>query len=346
MTNFQRLAAMGWRPFFQQQLTLEEWDQITPVRVTEQHKSQLTVAADSHAFTLPITPAMPPLVVGDWILLNENKQFVRSLERYSCFKRKSAGTGHEWQLIAANVDTAFIVCSMNEDFNPNRIERYLALAQAADAEPVVVLTKADLTDEAESWRDNVRRIDKQLQVVTVNALENSCMNALGDWLKPGNTVVMLGSSGVGKSTLTNTLLGEPRQSTQEIREDDAKGRHTTTGRSLFPLPQGGLILDTPGMRELQLADCHKGIVSAFADIQCLAEACRFADCQHDQEPGCAVQAAVEQGSLDSRRLVNYHKLLREDALNSASLAQKRAKDKAFTRFVNFSQKESRKFKGR
>ena len=172
------------------------------------------------------------------------------------------------------------------------------------------------------------------------------MDALSDWLKPGNTVVMLGSSGVGKSTLTNTLLGESRQSTQGIREDDAKGRHTTTGRSLFPIPQGGLILDTPGMRELQLADCHDGIVSAFADIQRLAEACRFADCQHDQEPSCAVQAAVEQGSLDSRRLSNYQKLLREDALNSASLAQKRAKEKAFTRFVNFSQKESRKFKGR
>ena len=202
MTNFQRLAAMGWRPFFQQQLTLEEWDQIIPARVTEQHKSQLTVAADPHTFTLPITPAMPPLVVGDWILLNENKQFVRLLERYSCFKRKSAGTGYEWQLIAANVDTAFIVCSMNEDFNPSRIERYLALAQAADAEPVVVLTKADLTDEPESWRDNVRRIDKQLPVITVNALENSSMDALSDWLKPGNTVVMLGSSGVGKSTLT------------------------------------------------------------------------------------------------------------------------------------------------
>lgn len=346
MTNFQLLAAMGWRPFFQQQLTLEEWDQITPARVTEQHKSQLTVAADSHTFTLPITPAMPSLVVGDWILLNENKQFLRLLERYSCFKRKSAGTGNEWQLIAANVDTAFIVCSMNEDFNPSRIERYLALAKAGDAEPVVVLTKADLTDEPDGWRNNVRRMDKQLQVVTVNALENSCMDALSDWLKPGNTVVMLGSSGVGKSTLTNTLLGESRQSTQGIREDDGKGRHTTTGRSLFPLPQGGLILDTPGMRELQLADCHDGIVSAFADIQRLAEACRFADCQHDQEPGCAVQAAVEQGSLDSRRLSNYQKLLREDALNSASLAQKRAKDKAFTRFVNFSQKESRKFKGR
>jgi len=346
MTNFQRLAAMGWRPFFQQQLTLEEWDRIIPVRVTEQHKSQLTVVSDTHTFTLPLTPAMPPMVVGDWVLLNENKQFVRLLERYSCFKRKSAGTGHEWQLIAANVDTAFIVCSMNEDFNPSRIERYLALAQAADAEPVVVLTKADLTDEPESWRDHVRRIDKQLQVVTVNALEDSCMDALRDWLNPGNAVVMLGSSGVGKSTLTNTLLGESRQSTQGIREDDAKGRHTTTGRSLFPIPQGGLILDTPGMRELQLADCHDGIVSAFADIQRLAEACRFADCQHDQEPGCAVQAAVEQGSLDSRRLSNYQKLLREDALNSASLAQKRAKEKAFTRFVNFSQKESRKFKGR
>ena len=286
------------------------------------------------------------MVVGDWLLVNEHQQFVRLLERYSCFKRKSAGTGHDYQLIAANVDTAFIVCSMNEDFNPSRIERYLALAETADAEPVVVLTKADLTDQPERWTDNVRRLSKQLQVVAVNALDTHCGETLSDWLQPGNTVVMLGSSGVGKSTLTNSLLGESRQSTQSIREDDAKGRHTTTGRSLIPLPQGGLILDTPGMRELQLADCHDGIVSAFADIQRLAEACRFADCQHDQEPGCAVQAAVEQGSLDARRLANYQKLLREDALNSASLAQRRAKDKAFTRFVNVSQKASRKFKGR
>ena len=346
MTNFQMLAPLGWRPFFQQQLTLEEWDAVIPVRVTEPYKSQLTVVADTHAFSLTITPAMPPMVVGDWLLVNEHQQFVRLLERYSCFKRKSAGTGHDYQLIAANVDTAFIVCSMNEDFNPSRIERYLALAETADAEPVVVLTKADLTDQPERWTDNVRRLSKQLQVVAVNALDTHCGETLSDWLQPGNTVVMLGSSGVGKSTLTNSLLGESRQSTQSIREDDAKGRHTTTGRSLIPLPQGGLILDTPGMRELQLADCHDGIVSAFADIQRLAEACRFADCQHDQEPGCAVQAAVEQGSLDARRLANYQKLLREDALNSASLAQRRAKDKAFTRFVNVSQKASRKFKGR
>ena len=284
--------------------------------------------------------------VGDWLLLNEQHQFLRLLERYSCFKRKSAGTGNDWQLIAANVDTAFIVCSMNEDFNPSRIERYVALAEAAEVEPVVVLTKADLTEQPEQWIDNVRSINKQLQVVALNALDSSCADALSDWLKPGSTVVMLGSSGVGKSTLANSLLGEARQLTQGIREDDAKGRHTTTGRSLFPLPNSGLILDTPGMRELQLADCHDGIVSAFADIQQLAEGCRFADCQHHSEPGCAVQAALAQGELGPRRLANYQKLLKEDELNSATLAEKRAKDKAFTRFVNYSQKESRKFKGR
>lgn len=346
MTNFHILAAMGWRPFFQQQLTLEEWGCVIPVRVTEQHKSQLTVVSDSHTFSLPVVPSMPALVVGDWLLLNEQHQFLRLLERYSCFKRKSAGTGHDWQLIAANVDTAFIVCSMNEDFNPSRIERYLALAEAAEVEPVVVLTKVDLTEQPEQWIDNVRSINKQLQVVALNALDSSCVASLSDWLKPGSTVVMLGSSGVGKSTLANSLLGETRQLTQGIREDDAKGRHTTTVRSLLPLPNGGLILDTPGMRELQLADCHDGIVSAFADIQQLAEDCRFADCQHHSEPGCTVQAALAQGELDSRRLANYQKLLKEDELNSATLAEKRAKDKAFTRFVNYSQKESRKFKGR
>lgn len=346
MTNFQLLTTLGWRPFFQQQLTLEEWDAVVPVRVIEQHKSQLTVVSDKQTFSLPITPAMPQLVVGDWILLNEYRQFLRLLERLSCFKRKSAGTGNVWQFIAANVDTAFIVSSMNDDFNLSRLERYLALADAADVEPVIVLTKADLTIQPEQWIETVRSIDKQVQVVALNATDTSCTDILSDWLKPSNTVVMLGSSGVGKSTLTNTLLGETRQSTQGIREDDAKGRHTTTGRSLLAMPQGGLILDTPGMRELQLADSHGGIVSAFADIQLLAEGCRFADCQHDQEPGCAVKAALASGTVEPRRLANFRKLLKENALNSVTLAQKRAKDKAFTRFVNFSQKESRKFKGR
>ena len=346
MTNFQLLTTLGWRPFLQQQLTLDEWESVIPVRVSEHHKSQLTVIADTQTFSLPITPAMPQLVVGDWILLNENHQFQRMLERFSCFKRKSAGTGNEWQLIAANVDTAFIVSSMNEDFNLSRIERYLALADTAEVEPVIVLTKADLTTQPEQWIEAVHGIDKQLQVVALNAMDTACTGMLSDWLKPGNTVVMLGSSGVGKSTLTNTLLGETRQSTQGIREDDAKGRHTTTGRSLLAMPQGGLLLDTPGMRELQLADSHDGIMSAFTDIQQLAEGCRFADCQHVQEPGCAVKTALAQGAVDPRRLANFQKLLKEDALNSATLAQKRAKDKAFTRFVNFSQKESRKFKGR
>lgn len=346
MTNFQNLAIMGWSPFFQQQLTLEEWETALPVRVIGQHKSLLAVVSDNETFSLPVTAAMPQIVVGDWLLVSNQRQYMRLLERYSCFKRKAAGKSNRWQLISANVDTAFIVCSMNDDFNASRIERYLALVRAADVEPVVILTKTDLAEHPEHWIELVHNIDKQLQVVAVNGLNADCTTAFNDWLKPGKTVVMLGSSGVGKSTLTNTLLGKVCQATQDIRDDDAKGRHTTTGRSLLALPQGGLILDTPGMRELQLADCHDGIIAAFADIQQLAERCRFADCQHEREPGCAVQKALANELLDPRRLFNFQKLIREDAHNTASLAQKRAKDKAFTRLVNYSQQESRKFKGR
>jgi len=338
------LASIGWQPFFQQQLTLDEWDNALPVRVVEQHRSRLEVTGDGGMQTIPITPAMPPMCVGDWLLLDPDGHFLRLLQRKSCFRRKAAGSRVSEQLIAANVDSAFIVCSLNQDFNLNRIERYLALTHEAGAEPVVVLSKVDLCADPDAYREAVQQLDNLLAIELVNGLDPASAARLLPWCQPGNSVVLLGSSGAGKSTLGNSLLGETLQATGSIREDDAKGRHTTTRRSLLKMPNGALLLDTPGMRELQLSDCESGVAATFSDIEGLATGCRFGDCQHLQEPGCAVRQAVQEGRLEGRRLENYHKLMREQAINRASLAERRAGERELGRFYKGALRESKKIK--
>jgi ribosome biogenesis GTPase len=288
---------------------------------------------------------MPGITVGDWLVLSPEGNFEKLLERQSLFRRKSAGSKVGVQLIAANVDTLFIVTSLNDDFNLNRIERFLSLANEAGAAPVIILSKADLSDDPEMFSSQVQALDSLLMVVTINCLDADEVRKLEPWCKTGSTVALMGSSGVGKSTLVNTLLGKAVQSTGAIREDDSKGRHVTTGRSLHRIPQGGLLLDTPGMRELQLADCDDGVNTTFTDITSLAEQCRFGNCQHDSEPGCAVQNAIDRGELKARRLSSYQKLMREQAFNSATLAEKRARDKSFGKMIktHLSDKTSRKY---
>lgn len=346
MSDFSELANLGWQHFFQQQLSLDEWENAHPVRVIEQHRSELLVSTGTEALTLPIVSSLPDLVVGDWLLLDEAYRVDRVLDRLSLFQRKAAGTKSKRQLISSNIDTAFIVCSMNEDFNLNRVERYLSLVNEAGVEPVIVLTKYDLAASPHDYLDSVRSSNPFIAVESVNALDKDSLIKLAPWIKRGKTICVLGSSGVGKSTITNTLLGEAHQTTQGIREDDAKGRHTTTKRSLLTLPSGGLILDTPGMRELQLTDCKQGIDSTFSDIHELAQQCKYADCQHTNEPGCAVLNAIQKGVLAERRLDNFHKLLREEALNSASMQERRAKDKSLGKFYKRTLNDAYKLKGR
>ncbi|WP_367647581.1 ribosome small subunit-dependent GTPase A [Ruegeria arenilitoris] len=257
----------------------------------------------------------------------------RVLERTSLIKRRAPGTDRQEQLIAANIDTAFIVTSCNQDFKVARLERYAALAFEARMTPVIVVTKTDLVTDPQNYIDAARAVSDLIDVVAFDARGDAPRTKLLPWCKPGKTVAFLGSSGVGKSTLANALLESQSIETQTIREDDAKGRHTTTRRELHAMPNGCLVLDSPGMRELQLTDAAEGINGLFADIQELAAQCRFKNCQHDSEPECAVLKAIDEGVLDSDRLRRWRNLMAEDAFNSASLAERRSRDKAFGKMV-------------
>lgn len=337
--NSMNLADYGWSPHFQSQLDLAELETTTPARVLAVHRGMIEVAGPVvtgrvQTNMLEGADDQSRATVGDWLLFDrQTHRPVRLLERQSLFKRKAPGTGRAIQLIAANVDTLLITTSCNQDFNQARLERYLALAREAEVQPIVVLTKGDLADDPESYRAKAARLLPGLLVELIDARSASDVARLEPWCGCGQTVALLGSSGVGKSTLTNTLAGDGVQATHDIREDDAKGRHTTTGRSLHRLPTGGWLLDTPGMRELQLTDSESGLDDVFADIVDLAAACRFGDCGHQSEPGCAVLAAIERGDLDPNRLKRYRKLIAENARNRASLAERRSRDRAFGKMV-------------
>jgi len=288
--------------------------------------------------------------VGDWVAMRsgdgELGVIAAVLPRASAFVRKVAGETTEEQVVAANVDTVFLVAGLDGDLNLRRIERYLAAAWESGAEPVVVLNKADLVEDLEARVVEVESVAPGVPVIAVSALAHQGLEGLGSWLAPGRTVALLGSSGVGKSTLLNALLGEERQDTGAVRADDSRGRHTTTRRELVPLPGGALLLDTPGMRELQLWGGEESLAGTFPDVTELASDCRFRDCRHEGEPGCAVRAAVESGVLDATRLDSWHKLQRElrwlDTRRDArARAAEQAKWKAITKSMKHHPKAHR-----
>lgn len=333
MNTSYSLTQLGWQPYYQQQLSLEEFETATIARVMLQHRSEYVLQTESKMVKLQIQTSMPKMVVGDWLLLDNSQQFLRLLARKSLFKRKAAGNQALEQLIASNVDTLLIVSSLNEDYNLNRIERYLAIAHEAEAEPVVVLSKRDLCIDPEQQIAAVQKLDTMLTVIAVNGLNAGSCEELLQLCRAGKTLALVGSSGVGKSTLVNTLMQSQTQKTADIREGDDKGRHTTTSRSMHFLPSGAVLIDTPGMRELQLTDCESGVSHTFADIEALAAGCRFSDCSHDGEPGCAVVDAIERGELEARKLLNYQKLRLEQLRNGTAIHERRAKDKAFAKMV-------------
>lgn len=257
--------------------------------------------------------------VGDWVAVRENPgeasaSIYAVLPRRTAFARREAGTVAQAQIVAANVDTVFLVTGLDQNFNVRRIERLLVMARQSGASPVVVLNKADIHPDPGSARTAAEAVALGAPVVLLSAARREGLAALGPWLAPGHTVALLGSSGAGKSTLINSLLGDERQATSSISDAVGKGRHTTTRRELIAAPSGALIIDTPGMREFQLWDAaDDGLDTTFSDVQELAAACRFDDCSHGCEPGCAVREALENGTLDLHRWESYQKLRRESA---------------------------------
>ncbi|MFP6796786.1 MAG: ribosome small subunit-dependent GTPase A [Pseudomonadales bacterium] len=324
------LEAFGWNNFFAQQLGTDEKEVAVPARVVAMHRSvavvtdgvgEYDVALGGGWFQQP--PELRP-TVGDWVLLSEGRdKIARLLERRSLFKRLAAGSKREIQLIAANIDTLFVVTSCNDEFNENRLLRYLALALDAEVIPVVVLTKRDLTNESDVYLERARKITGSVAIECVDARDARELEGVRLWTAPGQTVALVGSSGVGKSTLLNTLAGRQLQRTEAIRENDSRGRHTTTHRSLHRIEQGALLLDGPGIRELALADAAEGVASTFKDIEVLAASCRFVDCTHQVEPGCAVRSAISEGRIELERLKQFKTLQREEAHNSTSLFEHR-----------------------
>ncbi|WP_159755726.1 ribosome small subunit-dependent GTPase A [Sphingomonas sp. 8AM] len=325
------LARLGWRRFFYEQVSAEQSRDCQPVRVISVHRGRVTVSGDG--FEGSISSSLPEpggaddrATVGDWLLIDRSsRSLVRILDRTSVFKRPAPGDDRRVQLIAANVDTLFIVSSCDRDFNVARIERYLVLAREAGSRPVVVLTKADLSPAPERFVEAAQALQAALRVELVNGRDPTSAARLTGYCGFGETVALVGSSGVGKSTLVNTLRGSDSIATQTVREDDGKGRHTTTVREMHRLDGGGWLVDTPGMRELQMSEVASGVTEVFDDVTAVALACRFSNCTHVDEPGCAIHAAMAAGDIDSARVERWRKLVQEDAANSSAAAHRRSR---------------------
>ncbi|MGE0080975.1 MAG: ribosome small subunit-dependent GTPase A [Thiohalomonadaceae bacterium] len=334
--DFSPLLPLGWHNHFLAQIPLESLADVRPARVVGMVRERFRVDCGDGAMTATLAGRYrleydAPPAVGDWVLLEaQDPVIIARLSPRTVIARRMAG-GHDVQVIATNIDLMIIVGGLDAEFNVHRIERYLVMAAQAEVTPLVLLTKADLCADVTPMLAALRaRLPPGAEVLAVNALSDPLAERLAPWLRPGTTLVVVGSSGVGKSTVVNNLLGHALQATGATRKD-AKGRHTTTSRSLIRLPGGACIIDVPGMREVGLAG-EGGVERQFGSITEFARACRFSDCSHQEEPGCAVRDAVERGEITPDAWQHYLKLIAEERHNVAE-HERRQRERAFGRMV-------------
>lgn len=318
------LDEYGWNDYWSEAFAKTAGEGQRPARVLQEQKGSYKLISEFGEIHGEVSGRFRHLAsgydsypsVGDWVAADlmprEGRAVIHALlPRKSRFSRKVAGAVVQEQIVAANFDYVFIVNSLNRDFNLRRLERYLTMAWESGAAPVIILSKKDLSEDAEEKVREVEAITFGVPIIAASAVTGEGTDAMRRYLGVGSTVAILGSSGVGKSTLTNMLAGETVMDTGEIREDDSRGRHTTTYRNLVRLPDAGMIIDTPGMREIQLWESDSGLQGTFEDVESLGGSCRFRDCTHENEPGCAVLAAVRSGLLPGVRLESYRKLKKE-----------------------------------
>ncbi len=324
MTEFTKLSRLGWDNFFENDFTKFSSIGFVPGRISRVNKNAYLVQCQKGEFNAEVSgkfhfnadaqsdfPA-----IGDWVAMreipDENKAIIEHvLLRKNYFSRKVAGVKTDEQIIASNIDYLFIITSLNLDLNIRRIERYITLAIERDVKPVIILSKSDQCENVDAKISEVRSALSGVHVHAVSALFNTGIEEISEYFEVGKTVAVVGSSGVGKSTLINKLLGEDSLVVKEIGAHKDKGKHTTTHRELLSLPGGGMIIDTPGMREIQLWEGSEGINETFSDVEQYLGKCKFGDCRHESEPGCAIRKAIDEGELDNNRFRSYMKLQRE-----------------------------------
>ncbi|MDP8238932.1 MAG: ribosome small subunit-dependent GTPase A [Candidatus Hatepunaea meridiana] len=345
------ITLLGWNSFFQEEFEGFSGGQgFIPARIARQNKHNYNVLCEKGALTAEVSGSFSYLAeasvdfptVGDWVVINaiedDNKAIIHKLlPRKNSFSRKAAGIETEAQVLASNIDTVFVVAGLDRDFNPRRIERYMTLIRNSGAEPVILLNKADLCSDPSARVSEIEKVAQDVPVYYLSATCDDDISQINNLIPTGKTGAMLGSSGTGKSTIINRLLGEDILATSETSGAVGKGRHTTTWRELILLPSGGIVIDTPGLREIQLWADEEDLSITFDDIEEIAAKCRFRNCKHKSEPGCAIIQAIEEEILDYRRVQNYHKMKREIRFLEARKEQRymisKSKGKALSRFI-------------